>query len=122
MEAANCADARHVSLLQHESCPDVLDVPFAHVFHAQDSFGVVGQTASTRGMINALNHLSLGQASGQKIDGHYRFSSIHEGVFTADETTQRAIKISSGPRLKALDHLQARFNVSMLVPSLNDMG
>ena len=101
-----------VSSLQANSVPDLVTPQVTYVAQARPSHGAIGEPSPPHGLANALGQMSLGSAPVPSHDGHYRFSSVSDGIFTSDEAAQRAIKISSDLKNGALGHLQMRFNVS----------
>ena len=97
-----------VSSLRANSVPELVTPRVTYLPQTRSSHGAIGEPSSPNALADALGQMSLGSAP----NGHYRFSTIAEGLFTSDESTQRAIKISVGFGNGSLAHLQMRFNVS----------
>jgi hypothetical protein len=101
-----------VSSLQANSVPDLVTPQVTHVAQARPSHGAIGEPSFPPGLAAALGQMSLGGSRILDYDGHYRFSTILEGIFTCEEVAQRAIKIEGDLGDGSLYHLQMRFNVS----------
>ena len=101
-----------VSSLQANSVPDLVAPQVAHIAQARHSHGAIAKPSPPRGLANGHGPMSRSSAPVPYYDGHYRFSSISEGVFTSDEAAQRAIKVSGDFVSGSVGHLQMRFNVN----------
>jgi hypothetical protein len=109
-----------VSYLHANSVPDLVTPQVTYVDQARTSHGAVGEPSPPQDLVEALRQMSLssaamslGPAMMSSYDEHYRFSTIMEGRFTADEVAQRAFKITVGyGNGNGSVHLQMLFNVS----------
>lgn len=77
---------------------------------ARHSHGAIAKPSPPRGLANGHGPVSRGSTLAPYYDGHYRFSSVSEGIFTSDEAAQRAIKVSGDFVSGSVGHLQNRFN------------
>jgi len=101
-----------VSSLYANSVPDLVTPQVTYVDQARTSHGAIGEQSPPQGLAEALRQMSLGSASMSNYDEHYRFSTVMEGRFTADEVAQRAFKITVGyGNGNGSVHLQMLFSV-----------